>query len=173
MRALVLVSWVLTACSRAPLSVSDGDLARPFDLSYPSDLANLCDVPRPNAKVPLDGVVLTHAALGNVDQGGEGSCGGDPEGVRVTIARDARFEYSAETLSFELALPVAPGVREVKVWNGAGASIGVGTVDITRVRLKGSGPGLEELEGILDVRGLGADAWFSAVHCPLLDRVCV
>lgn len=91
----------------------------------------------------------------------------------MTIARDARFEYSAETLSFELALPVAPGVREVKVWNGAGASIGVGTVDITRVRLKGSGPGLEELEGILDVRGLGADAWFSAVHCPLLDRVCV
>lgn len=57
MRALVLVSWALAACSRAPLSVSDGDLARPFDLSHPSDLANLCDVPRPNAKVPLDGVV--------------------------------------------------------------------------------------------------------------------
>jgi hypothetical protein len=178
--AAVLLS--VLGCNRAALPL--GDAAAPADLSVSDarlvdlaglDLTDPCALTAPNSMVVLDGRSLGYAWLGNVDRGGEGNCGGSPEGVEVVFAPDGRLGEEAYKLTaFGLTLPAMVGSQTVTVRtmiNGTRQSFG--TVTVTAFTLRNGGPGLLTVEGDVDAPGLAMSGHFVAVHCPSLDIICI
>jgi hypothetical protein len=124
-----------------------------------------------SSDVSLKGKTFHYAALGNLDTGGEGSCGPPGDTAVIEIAVQPTFSDVAQTLWFRLPFPASIGVQSVTVSPpGSQTNMSV-MVNITKVTLAGTGPDLELVEG--SFQGPMLTGAFSAPHCALLDFYCI
>jgi hypothetical protein len=151
-----------------------GSSPRPADVDAavrdaPVDVILAACPSTPNATTVVGTQMLGFAGLGNVDVGGEPSCGGPPEGAMIVLSRDAARSELVTNLTFTLPFPITLGPRSVLAYRGAGSSVTI-TVYVTNVESAATAPAVRLVEGmLLD----GASGSFAAPECTELTTSCI
>ncbi|HEU0030079.1 MAG TPA: hypothetical protein VFQ53_05575 [Kofleriaceae bacterium] len=158
------VSW-LVACGGGQ-SPPQADGGNPPDAIVFPDAA-----PCPTtatANVVVEQQTLAFAGLGNVDAGGESSCGGPPEAVRIVLSADASRDPMTSVF-FDLPLPVASGPQAVTAFRSGQVSF-TATFEASDVVVEGGGPRVLSIRGSLTGQLAGS---LDAAECPELTTSCL
>jgi hypothetical protein len=189
--AALLFASALAGCHRDGLPVGGDQPARDMaraDLGAPpsldmtptvADMAKLCVLDAPNSAVTAGNQTLGYAWLGNLDSGaGESTCAGPAELVQVLFSVDGangppEYRAGAARVNFSLDLPLALGTHATEVRSVVGQTTGApATVEVTSFT-PDDGRGLGRLEGTIDAPSIQLSGSFTAVHCWLLDVICI
>ena len=139
------------------------------DATVQPDASHLLCPTTANSSAMVAGGILGFGALGNVDVGGESSCGGAHEGAVIMLAKDAARSELATNASFVLPFPIGLGPREITLFVGS-ASPQNATFYVTHVVPMTGGPDVTLVEGMFVA---GASGMVMAVECAELTTSCI